>query len=84
VLDFYCHKAALCIEVDGKAHDMGCNPQRDERRDNWLAAQGIWTIRLLATDILDDMEPVTLLIQEVCASRSTSTVPDPLPKQGRN
>ena len=72
-LDFYCAIAALCVEVDGKAHDMGSNPERDQRRDAWLAEQGIKTIRILAEEILKDIEPVLILIREECASRSPST-----------
>src|ERR1700689_3124885 len=33
VLDFYCAKARLAIEVDGASHDMGDRPQRDIRRN---------------------------------------------------
>jgi very-short-patch-repair endonuclease len=73
-LDFYCASAGLCIEVDGKAHDMGTSPQRDEHRDAWLAEQGIKTIRIPAEEILRDIEPVILLIQQECASRSSSTM----------
>ena len=40
VLDFFCHEAGLAIEVDGFAHELGTNPQRDARRDAWSAAQG--------------------------------------------
>src|SRR3954471_11838926 len=68
-LDFYCASAALCIEVDGKAHDMGSNPQRDDRRDAWMAEQGIKTIRITAEEILSGVEPVIILIQQECASR---------------
>jgi very-short-patch-repair endonuclease len=32
-LDFFCHRSALAVEVDGIAHEMGDNPQRDARRD---------------------------------------------------
>ena len=86
-LDFYCASAALCIEVDGAAHDMGDNPRRDERRDDWLSEQGIKTLRVPAAEILKDLEPVVLLIEQECASRSPSTGfagPPPLQMQGRN
>ena len=86
VLDFYCVAAALCIEVDGAAHDMGENPQRDARRDDWLAEQGIKTIRIPAEEILKDLEAVVSLIEQECASRCPSTGfagPPPLPMQGR-
>ncbi len=85
-LDFYCANAALCIEVDGKSHEMGDNPQRDERRDAWLAEQGIRTIRIPAEEILEDIESAALLIQQECASRSPSTGsagPPPPESRGR-
>jgi very-short-patch-repair endonuclease len=45
VLDFYCAKARLAIEIDGIAHDMGDRPERDLRRKDWLEAQGITVFR---------------------------------------
>jgi len=86
VLDFYCAAAGLAIEVDGKAHDMGTNPERDARRDDWLAAQGILTLRILAEEILKDVEPAIRMIEQECAARSPSTGfagPPPLQMQGR-
>jgi very-short-patch-repair endonuclease len=69
VLDFYCPESALCIEVDGKAHDMGANPQRDGTRDAWLGLRGIKTVRIPAAEILRDLEPVIILIQQECDAR---------------
>ena len=40
VLDFYCAKAHLAIEIDGVSHTMGDRPQHDERRDAWLKKHG--------------------------------------------
>ena len=48
LLDFFCHAARLAVEVDGVSHEMGDNPARDERRDRWLAKQGILTFRVTA------------------------------------
>jgi very-short-patch-repair endonuclease len=86
-LDFYCSAASLCIEVDGKAHEMGNDPSRDARRDAWLEGQGIRTLRIPGEEILRDIEPVVILIEEMCASRSPSTGfagPPPLEIEGRN
>jgi very-short-patch-repair endonuclease len=58
VLDFYCDQARLAVEVDGQVHDMGDNPSRDARRDAWLARQGVTTLRILATDVLNNLEGV--------------------------
>lgn len=54
VLDFYCSKAKLCVEVDGAAHDIVSVALRDERRDPWLATQGIRVLRFNAVDVLED------------------------------
>jgi very-short-patch-repair endonuclease len=60
VLDFYCHEARLCIEVDGQAHDF--TAARDERRDRWLAAQGVRTLRVSARDVLRNLEGIVAYI----------------------
>ena len=54
VLDFFCARANLAIEIDGIAHGMGDRPQRDARRDNWLRDHRIDTIRFPASDVLRD------------------------------
>jgi very-short-patch-repair endonuclease len=59
VLDFYCEALRLAVEVDGASHGFGDRPQRDERRDAWLAAQGIATLRLSASLILEDVDDAT-------------------------
>jgi very-short-patch-repair endonuclease len=57
--------------VDGLAHELGSNPQRDERRDAWLAGRGIRTVRVRATDVRDNLEGVVTFIIEACRERST-------------
>jgi very-short-patch-repair endonuclease len=59
VLDFYCDALRLAVEVDGASHGLGDRPQRDERRDAWLRAQGIATLRLSAALILEDVDAAT-------------------------
>ena len=49
VLDFYCAAARLCVEVDGPAH--ADRQAQDARRDNWLAAQRIRTLRFSSEDV---------------------------------
>ena len=69
-LDFYCYEAAVAVEVDGIAHDLGANPQRDVLRDAWLAQRVIRTIRFAATDVRDNLEGVVVHIVEACRQRS--------------
>jgi very-short-patch-repair endonuclease len=69
-LDFFCYEAALAVEVDGLAHELGANPQRDERRDAWLASRGIDTIRVRSTDVRDNLDGVVAYIVQACRQRS--------------
>ena len=56
VLDFYCDALRLAVEVDGYAHDTGDRPRRDARRDAWLLAQGIRTLRIPAIEVLASVD----------------------------
>jgi very-short-patch-repair endonuclease len=69
-LDFFCCEAALAIEVDGFAHELGSNPQRDETRDEWVANEGVRTIRIAAIDVRDNLEGVVAMIVEECRRRT--------------
>lgn len=70
VLDFYCHEARLCVEVDGDAHDF--TPARDQRRDSWLVSQGVRTLRIPARDVLHNLEGV---VQFIVAEARAPSVP---------
>lgn len=69
VLDFYCPSMKVGIEIDGIGHDMGDRPQRDLARDAWLEARGIKVIRILAKDVLRDVEAVAEAIVLACRER---------------
>ena len=66
VLDFYCESALKGIEVDGIAHEMGDNPQRDIARDAWLEAAGIAIIRIPARDVLHSLDVVVRFVVDQC------------------
>ncbi len=56
ILDFYCPAAKLAIEIDGIGHSHGDQPERDERRDAWLASQGLQVLRIAAGDVFRDAD----------------------------
>ena len=58
VADFYCPKRKLIIELDGIAHDMGDNPERDERRDAWMRARNYRIVRIPADEVRFNLEGV--------------------------
>ena len=62
VLDFYCDRAKLAVEVDGSVHYVGANPARDARRDEWMLERGVRTLRLSAILIRDDLDAALRMI----------------------
>lgn len=77
VLDFYCHEARLCIELDGSQH-AGQMPY-DQKRDAALSAQGIRTLRFWNNQILSETESV---LEAVWAAlhQPDALTPTPLPE----
>lgn len=69
-LDFYCDAAKLCVEVDGEAHGRGDRPEQDARRDAWLAAKGVATLRVPAAEVLRNLEGVVRLVIEHARERA--------------
>jgi 3-isopropylmalate/(R)-2-methylmalate dehydratase small subunit len=64
ILDFYCAAASLCVEIDGIAHDLGDNPERDKLRDAYLEEHGIKTLRFAAKSIKTELE---FIVQHIVA-----------------
>lgn len=56
IVDFYCAEKAVVIEVDGSSHDN--KQHQDAERDQYLESLGLSVIRLLAKDVLQNMEGV--------------------------
>eukprot|EP01042_Synura_sphagnicola_P028762 gene28762-37102_t len=69
VLDFYCARARLAIEVDGLVHATGDQPKRDAIRDAWLLEQDITTYRIPASEIMADPDEVALGIWSLARDR---------------
>ncbi len=80
VLDFFCAKVCLAIEIDGQSHDMGDRPQRDLRRDAYLAAHGVKVMRYRAQEVMTDPDGVAQAIFE--AATGAVHPPPPLRSGG--
>ena len=70
IADFYCHQAALVVEVDSSAHDG--RRDHDERRDEWMRERGLETLRVRATDVNTNLDGVLLLIRDLATARITA------------
>lgn len=63
ILDFYCERAKLAVEVDGGIHQQEDQMMRDAARDAWAAQQGVRTLRLPARLVLENIDAVLGLIR---------------------
>ncbi|MDC7675255.1 endonuclease domain-containing protein [Asticcacaulis machinosus] len=78
ILDFYCIKARLAVEVDGEVHNLPAKAQHDEARINWLKTQGIETLRIPAKDIFERPDEVADGVWLMAVERLRAGVSPPL------
>ncbi|MFW5634035.1 MAG: endonuclease domain-containing protein [Erythrobacter sp.] len=69
VLDFYCTRARLDIEIDGWVHDSTQKAERDRQRSAFLRSQGIATTRIPAKRVLEDLDAVITRLVVICDER---------------
>ena len=62
IVDFYCHRARLAIELDGGQHDEAENVAHDRKRDAHLGDKGIRVLRFWNNEFLENTEGVLLEI----------------------
>ncbi len=58
IVDFYCPKAKLIIELDGGQHYREQGKQRDRIRDEYLAGEGLQVLRFSDRDVLVKIDSV--------------------------
>jgi len=62
IVDFYCHKAALVIEVDGDIHDL--QQHEDARREKALSELGLRVVRFRNDEVMRNVSAVVRKIKE--------------------
>lgn len=77
ILDFYCSKLRLAVEVDGAGHDHEVQAEHDRRRDEWLADRGILVQRFPAREVFASPEDVLERVWQVAANRAVANSPPP-------
>jgi very-short-patch-repair endonuclease len=63
LVDLYCHKAGLVIEVDGDIHDL--QQDEDARREKVLSELGLKIVHFRNDEVLKDLSDVLGLLQQV-------------------
>ena len=62
IVDFFCHKLRLIIEIDGQSHDSKTDEDRD--RQKRLEAIGLYVLRFLDSDVKQNLEGVIAAIEK--------------------
>lgn len=61
IVDFYCHKAGLVIEVDGDIHDL--QQAEDKRREKAISETGLQIVRFRNDEVEKDLTAVIARIR---------------------
>ncbi len=64
IVDFFCPRAKLVIEVDGSHHLVGETIEYDSIRDEYLSSFGLRVLRFTNTDVLTNIKGVVERIEE--------------------
>lgn len=63
ILDFYCPRLRLAIEVDGSIHDLPGHAEADAKKEEALRDYGIKVLRFTNQDVLDFISVVMVRIE---------------------
>ena len=76
ILDFYCAKAKLAVELDGSQHFEPDSMKRDEARTLFLNGIGVEVLRIPNNEIWRNLGGVCDAIEELVINR-TANIPHP-------
>ena len=77
IVDFYCPKLKLIIEIDGYQHFYEENKEYDQKRTEYLENLGFYVLRFENTEVNKDIEEVRYIINNVCDNLSKGIKLDP-------
>ena len=72
IVDFYCPKLRVVIEIDGYQHYCEEKREYDKKRTAYLESLGFVVIRFDNTEVNKDIEQVKFEIREFCVNRAKS------------
>ncbi len=70
IVDFYCYKARLVVELDGSQHRDPAGQEYDQVRTNFLEEQGLYVLRISNLDIQRNFRSVCEMIDRIAMTRS--------------
>ena len=70
IIDFYCPKLKLAIELDGDVHYLKEKQFIDQKKDQRLTEAGIKVVRIMNTDLEEDYESTFVYLEDVFRLRA--------------
>jgi very-short-patch-repair endonuclease len=70
IVDFYCPKANLVIELDGGQHYSEEGRYKDKQRDNYLQSQGLYVMRFSDREVFENLEGILTHIADHLGGKS--------------
>lgn len=64
IVDFYCSRANLIIEIDGSHHYEDKTKERDKARDDYMESVGLRVLRFSDREIFENLDGVMERIWE--------------------
>ena len=69
IADFYCPAVKLVIELDGESHYEESADEYDKSREEYMSRLGIKTLRILNSEVIDNLDGVFEGIERIVAER---------------
>ena len=80
IVDFYCPKIRLVIEIDGSSHDNKYT--YDKKRDNYLKSLGLKVMHFDDRDVKFNIDKVIHSIEEIINNHYPALTGPPSPDEG--
>jgi very-short-patch-repair endonuclease len=71
IVDFFCPKLKLAIEVDGISHERKDMAQRDAAKSEYLEQQGLRMLRFTSNEVCHELDRVVENIYQRCEELQT-------------
>ncbi|MGP0565733.1 MULTISPECIES: endonuclease domain-containing protein [unclassified Nitrospina] len=69
IVDFYCHRHQLVIEIDGDTHGTPQAKKKDQARTEFLSAQGLTVVRFTNREVMHNIEGVLGEVERVIGKK---------------
>ncbi|MFQ5715785.1 MAG: endonuclease domain-containing protein [Nitrospinales bacterium] len=75
IVDFYCHRFRLVVEIDGDSHGEDQNMLYDLKRTSYLESKGLKVLRFTNREVERNLEGAMARVEETLERQSKSPQP---------